>query len=137
MILLAEDNNEDAELILGTLQKQVPSSNIRHAQDGNEAMKLITQWDDEPLQLVLLNVNLPQLSGLDVLKQLRTKPETSHVPVIMLSTSEDNNDISRSYGLGANSFINKASQSTDFGEAIKQIAPYWLALNQPYIQQGP
>jgi len=137
MILLVENNNDDAGLILGTLQQQLPSSNVRHAHNGNEAIDLIKQWDGEPLQLVLLNVNLPGLSGLDVLEQLRAKRETRHVPVVMLGASEDSNDVSRSYDLGANSFISKSDHAADFSETVRQIAPYWLELNQPYIQLGP
>ena len=137
MILLVEDNDHDAELILGTLQQQVPASGIQRAHDGNEAIELLKQWSGEPLRLVLLNMNLSGLSGLEVLKQLRAKRETSHVPVVMLGASEDDNDVLRSYDLGANSFISKSDQGANFSDAIKQIATYWLELNQPYIQLGP
>ena len=137
MILLVENNSDDAELILGTLQQQLPASNVHHAHNGNEAIDLIKQWDGEPLQLVLLNINLPGLSGLEVLEQLRAKRETRHVPVVMLGASEDSHDVSRSYDLGANSFISKSSHGADFSETVKQIVPYWLELNQPYIQLGP
>lgn len=92
MILLVENNKDDARLILETLQQQVPASSIHHAHDGNEASDLIEQWDGEPLQLVLLNVNLPGGSGLETLKQLREKHEIGHVPVVMLGASEDSND---------------------------------------------
>ena len=134
MILLVENNSSDAELILGAVQQQLPASSIQHARNGSEAIDLVKQWDGEPLQLVLLNINLPGLSGLEVLKQLRAKRETRHVPVVMLGASEDSNDVSRSYDLGANSFISKSDHAADFSETVRQIVPYWIELNQPYIQ---
>jgi two-component system response regulator len=136
MILLAENNDSDAELILRTLQQQVPANSIRHARDGIEAIELLKQWHGEPAQLILLNVNLPGISGLDVLKHVRASRQTSHVPVVMLINSDDSNDIARSYDLGANSLLSKSDRGTSFAETVSQIVPYWLELNHSYIQPG-
>ena len=136
MILLVEDDDNDAALILGTLQQQVPADSVRHARSGTEAIELLEQWHGEPIQLILLDVHLPGLSGLDVLQHVRATRQTSHVPVVMLSDSEDSSDIARSYELGANSLLSKSDHGTNFAETVSQIVPYWLKLNHPYIQPG-
>jgi len=136
MILLAEDDDNDAALILRTLQQQVPADSIRHAHDGAEAVEMLNQWQGEPVQLILLDLNLPGLSGLDVLQHVRATGRTSHVPVVMLTSSDSSSDIARSYDLGANSLLSKSDHGTNFAETVSQIVPYWLKLNHPYIQPG-
>ncbi|GMQ89233.1 MAG: response regulator [Gammaproteobacteria bacterium] len=136
MILLVEDSEDDATLISRVLAKQVPSSTIRVAHNGSEALELLSGWDGEELQLILLDVNLPQVSGLQVLKELRKSPLTRHVPVVMLSGSSNNSDVAQSYDLGANSFLNKADQAEHFEATIQQVVPYWLHLNHPCPSPG-
>ncbi len=136
MILLVEDSKDDATLILRVLAKQVPKSTIRVAKDGGEALEWLSSWDGEELQLILLDVNLPQVSGLQVLKELRKSPLTRHVPVVMLSGSSNNSDVTRSYDLGANSFLNKADRAEHFEATIQQVVPYWLHLNHPCPAPG-
>jgi CheY-like chemotaxis protein len=136
MILLVEDDNNDTALILRVLKQQVPADSIRHVSDGDAALELLKNWDGEPLQLILLDLNLPTRSGLDVLKQLRDTRETSHVPVVVMSGSSDANDVTRSYDLGANSFLSKTDRAEQFEDTVRQIAPYWLKLNHPYILPG-
>jgi two-component system response regulator len=136
MVLLVEDDSNDAELILRILRQQVPAGSIRHVSDGDAAIELLRHWDGEPLQLILLDLHLPTVSGLDVLKQLRSANETRHVPVVVMSGSSDADDVARSYDLGANSFLSKTDRAAQFEETIRQIAPYWLELNHPYIPQG-
>lgn len=131
MILLVEDNEDDTTLILRVLAKQLPGSAIRVARDGSEALELLTNWDNEDLQLILLDVDLPQVSGLQVLKKLRKLPFMRHVPVVMLSGSLNNNDVAQSYDLGANSFLNKADHAKHLEATIQQVVPYWLHLNYP------
>ena len=136
MILLVEDDDNDAELILRTLNLQVAADSIRHVRDGIEAVELLDQWQEEPLQLILLDLNLPGLSGLDVLQHVRATQLTSHVPVVILTGSERSSDIARSYDLGANSLLSKADRGTRFAETVSQIVPYWLELNHSYIPPG-
>lgn len=136
MILLVEDDDNDAELILRTLNRQVAADSIRHVRDGAEAVELLDQWQEEPLQLILLDLNLPGLSGLDVLQHVRATKLTSHVPVVILTGSERSSDIARSYDLGANSLLSKSDRGTRFAETVSQIVPYWLELNHPYIPPG-
>ena len=136
MILLVENSEDDATLISSVLAKQVPSSTIRVAKDGSEALELLSSWGDEELQLILLDVNLPQVSGLQVLEELRKLPVSRHVPVVMLSSSSNNNDVIQSYDLGANSFLNKAGQTEHFEATIQQVVPYWLHLNHPFPSPG-
>jgi len=136
MILLVEDNEDDAALIVRVLEKQLPGSAIRVAQDGDEALELLANWSDQPLQLVLLDVHLPRVSGLQVLEKLRASPLTRHVPVVMISGSFDSSVVARSYDLGANSFLDKADQAEQFEATIQQVVPYWLHLNHSCDPQG-
>lgn len=136
MILLVEDSEDDAALILRVLGKQLPDSAIRVARDGSEALDLLANWGGQPLQLVLLDVHLPRVSGLQVLEELRKSPLTRHVPVVMISGSFDSSDVTRSYDLGANSFLDKADQAEQFEATIQQVVPYWLHLNHSCNSQG-
>ncbi len=136
MILLVEDNEDDASLIVRVLAKQLPGSAIRVARDGSEALKLLTNWDGDELQLILLDVDLPQVSGLQVLKELRKLPLMRHIPVVMLSGSLNNDDVIQSYDLGANSFLNKTDRAGHMEATIQQVVPYWLHLNYPCPATG-
>ncbi len=136
MILLVENNDDDAALILGTLQQQMPANNIIHARDGAEAIDALKQSQRAPLQLILLDTHLPGMSGFEVLEQVRAFRQTSHVPVVMLVNPDASGDIARSYDLGANSLLSKSDRGTHFTETVSQAAPYWLELNHPYIQTG-
>jgi len=136
MILLVEDSEDDATLMLRVLGKQLPDSAIRVARDGSEALDLLVNWGDQELQLVLLDVHLPRVSGLQVLEELRKFPLTRHVPVVMISGSLNKGDVIRSYDLGANSFLNKADKAEQFEATIQQVIPYWLHLNHPCSTPG-
>ncbi|MFQ5642461.1 MAG: response regulator [Thiogranum sp.] len=136
MILLVEDSEDDAALMLRVLGKQLADSRIRVARDGSEALELLANWGNEELHLILLDVHLPRVSGLEVLEELRKSPFTRHVPVVMLSGSQDNNDVIRSYDLGANSFLVKAGQAEQFEATMHEIIPYWLHLNHAFPLPG-
>ena len=118
MILLVEDNEDDATLMLRALGKQLPDSAIRVAHDGSEALDLLANWGDQELQLVLLDVHLLRVSGLQVLEELRKSFLICHVPVVMISGSLNKGDVIRSYDLGANSFLNKADKAEQFAAII-------------------
>jgi two-component system response regulator len=136
MILLVEDNDNDASLMLRVLNKQSPSTTIRVARDGAEALDMLESQDTEPPQLILLDLHLPGISGLQVLQKLRENELTRHVPVVMISGSHSDADVGRSYDLGANSFLSKTGKPEQFEETVRQVIPYWLHLNHPYVQHG-
>ncbi|MGD8673565.1 MAG: response regulator [Thiogranum sp.] len=136
MVLIIEDNDSDAALMQRILAKRVSPGDIHRAGNGDEAFDLLQHWDGDPPRLVLLDLDLPGLSGLEVLKRLRASPATRHVPVVVIGSPADGDDVARSYDLGANSFISKAVETEQFEFAIEHIAPYWLELNQAYVLPG-
>jgi len=139
-ILLVEDNPDDIELTLRAFSKQGIVNQIDVAQDGQEALDYLfckgrfASRNGKPLpSLVLLDLNLPRLDGIEVLKQLRAVKETRFIPVTILTTSQEEQDLLMSYELGANSYIRKPVDFHQFAEAVKQLGFYWLLLNKrPY-----
>lgn len=137
MILLVEDNHEDAALIVRALQKQTSEDSIRHVTDAAGALDFVDRWDGEALQLILLDLPLPSVDeGLKLLERLRKTDSTRHVPLVVLSESSDPDEVAASYDRGANSVVSKSDRGEAFAETISQITPYWLKLNHPYIRPG-
>ncbi len=138
MILLVEDNPDDVELTLRALSKNNILNEIILARDGKEAIDFLfgtgsyTGRDTrkQPV-VVLLDLKLPKLSGLDVLTRLRADERTQLIPVVVLTSSKEEEDMVASYALGANSYIRKPIDFNQFMEAIRQLGMYWLVLNQP------
>ena len=118
------------------LAKRVSPGSIHRVSNGYEAFDLLQSWDGDPPQLVLLDLDLAGLSGLEVLKRLRASPGTRHIPVVVIGSSTDGDEVALSYDMGANSFISKAVETEQFIITIEHIAPYWLELNQPYVLPG-
>jgi two-component system response regulator len=136
-ILLVEDNRDDEELTVLALRENSLLNEIHVARDGAEALDfLLAQGpyeDRDPRELpqvVLLDLKLPKLSGLEVLQRMRAHPRLKLVPVIVLTTSLEEQDIIRSYDLGANSYIRKPVDYSNFLEAVRQLSLYWLVLNE-------
>ena len=136
-ILLVEDNPDDAELTLCALQKHALIDSVVVAHDGVEAMDyLLAQGayaGREPEtfpRLVLLDLKLPRLNGLELLRRLRAEPRTSALPVVVLTSSKEEKDIAESYRCGANSYIRKPVDFERFIEAVRQVEQYWLTLNE-------
>ena len=128
-ILLVEDNPDEAELALHAFRASGVRGRVVVASDGAEALDyLFDEGKPAPL-LILLDLNLPKISGIDVLRKLRAHPRTSMIPVVVLSTSSERQDVSNSYQAGANSYIVKSIDFGRFSEAIRQIAQYWLDLD--------
>jgi len=131
-ILLVEDNPMDVDLTLRAFRRH----NIRHpvqvARDGDEVLSWIPRWlAGEPLPLlILLDLKLPRVSGLEVLRQLKAEPPIRVVPVVILTTSERESDMRTAYELGANSYIRKPVEFDRFLETAAQINLYWTSLNQ-------
>jgi two-component system response regulator len=137
-ILLVEDNQDDVDLTLRAFAKHKFANQLVVVRDGAEALDFLL-WrgghagpDAKPLpELVLLDLKLPKIDGLSVLKQLRAHDATRRLPVVVLTSSNEENDIVASYDLGANSFVRKPVDFAEFVDAARQLGLYWLMLNQP------
>ena len=138
IILLVEDNPDDEALTLRALKKNNIRNEVVVAHDGVEALDYLFGIGShagrdtriQP-QLVLLDLNMPRLSGLDVLKQVRSDPRTRLLPIVILTSSREEQDIISSYSLGANSYVRKPVDFLQFVEAVGQLNMYWLVLNEP------
>jgi two-component system response regulator len=134
IILLVEDNPDDQVLTLRAFKKHKVANTIIIANDGIEALEYLHGTDDtlpKPLpQMVLLDLKLPKLNGLDVLRQIRAHERTRILPVVILTTSKEEQDVFQSYNLGANSYIRKPVDFEHFTEAVDQLGLYWLVLNE-------
>ncbi|HET9240219.1 MAG TPA: response regulator [Oligoflexus sp.] len=136
-ILLVEDNRDDEELTLLALQENRLLNEIHVVRDGAEALDfllaqgLYAHRNPRTLpQVVLLDLKLPKLSGLEVLQRMRSHPTLKLLPVVILTTSLEEKDIMESYDLGANSYIRKPVDFSNFLEAVRQLSLYWLVLNE-------
>ena len=139
-ILLVEDNRHDIEMILDIFRELRISSTIFPVKDGKEAVDLFFSaegdvlrdgWDGACLpQLVLLDLKLPKVSGLEVLKRLKSDERTRHIPIVVFTSSNELNDRRDSYLLGANSYVVKPLDADKFKEYIDSIVTYWLAMNK-------
>jgi two-component system response regulator len=133
VILLIEDNPDDVALTMRALQRNNIRNEVLVASDGEEALEYLLPDDGVPLRpaLVLLDVNLPKLGGLEVLRRIREDDRTVMLPVVVLTTSNEERDIVDSYRLGANSYVRKPVVFGEFVEAARVLGLYWLLVNQP------
>lgn len=135
-ILLVEDNPDDVELILLALKAKRIVNKVIVAKDGAEAVDYLIcmgEYKDRPRtnpSLILLDLQLPKITGFDVLKFLRSNNKTKKVPVTIFSSSNEQKDVDRCYELGANSYIRKPVDPVEFDEAIEKLGMYWLILNE-------
>ena len=137
-ILLVEDNPQDLELTQRALRKANLANHIHIARDGAEALDFLfcegahagRKIEDGP-KVILLDLKLPKLDGLQVLKRIKSDPRTRTIPVVVLTSSKEQNDVVESYHLGVNSYIVKPVNFERFAEAVQQLGMYWLLLNQP------
>jgi two-component system response regulator len=136
-ILLVEDNADDEELTIRALKKNNVTNNLVVARDGVEALDFLfgtgayAGRDTAMLPgLVLLDLKLPKIDGLEVLRRIRADPRTRRMPVTVLTSSREEQDLIKSYDLGANSYIRKPVQFDQFKEAVRQLGLYWLILNE-------
>jgi two-component system, response regulator len=134
VILLVEDNPDDVMFTLRAFEKNNISNEVVVASDGEQALEYLQPVDeDQALRpaLVLLDVNLPKVDGLEVLRRIRSHSRTAGLPVVILTTSNEERDIVDSYRLGANSFVRKPVMFGDFVDATKVLGVYWLLVNEP------
>jgi DNA-binding response OmpR family regulator len=132
VILLVEDDPDHEALAIRALRKANVANEIQVAHDGAEAIDFLKSiGDNNPIpQLVLLDLKLPKVEGLEVLRFIRSQQKTAILPVVVLTSSDEERDIVASYRLGVNSYIRKPVNFTDFAEATRQLGLYWLLLNQ-------
>ena len=137
-ILLVEDNPSDLELTKHTLQTSNLANRLQVARDGEEALDFLFcrgPFRDRDIaggpRVVLLDLKLPKLDGLEVLRALRADPRTQHLPVVILTSSDEESDLIESYKLGTNSFLVKPVDFGAFTQAVTQLGTYWLRFNKP------
>jgi len=139
-ILLIEDNVNDAELAIRALRKNNVAKRIVHLKDGEEALDFLfgngqytgRNIDNKP-QVILLDLKMPKVSGLEVLEQIKFNELTKKIPVVMLTSSKEHPDIEKAYLLGANSYIVKPVDFENFIKVVNDLGIYWLLLSQPSI----
>jgi CheY-like chemotaxis protein len=137
-ILLVEDNPQHVELTLRALRKHNLANNVLVAKDGAEALEFIfatgayqqRQIENGP-KVILLDLKLPKVDGLEVLRRIKSDERTKAIPVVVVTTSEQDQDVVKSYKLGANSYIVKPVSFEKFVEAVSQLGFYWMLLNKP------
>src|SRR5579875_197697 len=134
MILLVEDDPDHELLTIRALNKSNIANDVRVARDGEEAIAMLFGDGPEALaslpQVVLLDLKLPKVEGLEVLRRIRESERTRMLPVVVLTSSDEESDIVRSYKLGVNSYIRKPVNFSDFAEATSKLGMYWLVLNE-------
>jgi DNA-binding response OmpR family regulator len=130
LILLVEDDPDHELLTIRALKKSNISNVIRVAHDGEEALSILLDEHAELPQVVLLDLKLPKVDGLEVLRKIRSHEKTRLLPVVILTSSDEERDVLQSYELGVNSYIRKPVNFTEFAEATRQLGLYWLVLNE-------
>lgn len=129
-VLIVEDNPDDLELALHALRKSDFASGVEVARDGAEALDMLLKGDSELPKVILLDVKLPLVDGIEVLRELKKDARTRRVPVVMMTSSAEDRDLAAAYELGANSYIVKPVDIDQFYRAVQQVGKYWLMLNQ-------
>lgn len=130
LILLVEDDPDHELLTIRALKKSNIANEVRVARDGEEAIHLLFGENAIAPQVILLDLKLPKVDGLEVLRRIRTGETTKYLPVVILTSSDEERDVVRSYQLGVNSYIRKPVNFSDFAEATRQLGMYWLVLNE-------
>ncbi len=131
-ILLVEDNPMDLDLTLRAFNKKKFSNTIQVARDGEEALAFFARWEagEAMPAVILLDINLPKVNGLEVLQRLKSHPVFRRIPVVVLTSSRENSDLKTAYDLGVNSYIEKPVSFNKFIEVAEHIELYWCLLNE-------
>jgi CheY-like chemotaxis protein len=130
-ILLVEDNSDDVELTVMALSQERIANPIELARDGAEAIERLEDRSRQVPLLVLLDLKLPRISGLEVLKRLRSNERTHNVPVVVLTSSREESDLGSTYDSGANAYVRKPVDFDGFTEIVRQLGLFWLVTNEP------
>lgn len=144
VILLVEDNPDDEALTLRALRKHNVTNQVVVARDGAEALdwlfatgKHADRDQNVSPQVILLDLKLPKVDGLEVLRRIRSDERTHLLPIVILTSSKEEEDILTGYRLGANSYVRKPVDFVEFTDAVRQLGLFWLLLNQPPTRPGP
>jgi len=136
-ILFAEDSADDAMLTIRALKKSGFANRLHHVKDGAEAIDFlycqggyVARNPKEKPKLILLDLKMPKVSGMEVLEKIKSDPQLKSIPVAILTSSKEDPDIQKAYALGANSYITKPVESDNFFQAIKNLGFYWMVLSQ-------
>src|SRR5258706_5953203 len=142
-ILLVEDNQDDMHLDLHALRRETLANKIFVVRDGEEALDFLfcrgafaQRSFEHPPKIVLLDLKLPKVDGIEVLRQIKSDPRTRTVPVVIMTSSKEERDVVNGYDLGANSYIQKPVDFTQFRDTVKQAGLYWLVTHQPPPRKG-
>jgi two-component system, response regulator len=130
-ILLVEDNPDDAGLTIRALKKHNLGNHLLHLEDGEEALNYIFTSNNSVPKLILLDLKMPKVDGLEVLKKIKADEEKKKIPVVILTSSREDQDIVESYKLGVNAYIVKPVELGKFMKAVSDLGLFWLVLNQP------
>lgn len=130
IILLVEDNPDDERLTIRALKRGNIANQIVVARNGEEALNILFSLETLPT-VVLLDIKLPKIDGLEVLRAIRANERTHLLPVVILTSSSEERDIIESYNLGANSYVRKPVEFDRFTEAVRQLGLYWVLINEP------
>jgi two-component system response regulator len=139
-LLLIEDNPADQELTLHVLKRHNLANRVKIARDGAEALEIIfgsESMEEVTPRMILLDLKLPKVSGIEVLGRLKADARTRKIPVVVLTSSRQDTDLARCYELGVNSYVVKPVDFGQFAEAVRQLGLYWLLLNQDPPVSGP
>jgi len=135
-ILLVEDNPDDVELTLLAFKKNNFANEIKVVEDGEEAINFLLGENDQSVvkfgypELILLDLKLPKINGHEVLKEIKSDKRTKRIPVVILTSSQEEEDIVKGYDLGANSYVRKPVDYQDFVSVVNNLGVYWLAINK-------
>lgn len=131
-VLLIEDNPEDAELTIRVLKKNNLANNLVHLHDGEEALEfLFAKGNNNIPKLILLDLKMPKVDGIEVLKKIKADDQRKIIPVVILTSSKEERDIIESYNLGVNAYVVKPVEFEKFVNAVANLGLFWLILNQP------
>ena len=135
-ILLIEDNAEDVEITLRAFQKHHIANKIYHGKNGEEALECLFSTGQyaegsscQNIRLILLDLKLPKVDGLEILQKCKSDPRTRHIPVVVLTSSREEEDLAKSYNYGVNSYVVKPVDFPQFSDAVRQLGLYWMLLN--------
>jgi two-component system, response regulator len=138
-IVIIEDDPNDAELIIRVLKKHNLANKLIHLKDGAEALDFLLADDSAankkvavPPKVILLDLKLPKLNGIEVLQRLKSEDRTKNIPVVVLTSSREDRDLKDAYKLGVNSYVTKPINFEEFAKAVADLGIYWMMLNKPF-----